>query len=168
MARVPALLLLACLLGFYLINVARADCYRCVDGDLGPLFAIAINPDYNYLDGAYIQSHKNCTTVEEITEKSPGDKCIQAYFIGKERGEYKHAILRNTASKAFLAKGWKVGSEVKPAEAPMIRYVVDSCEGHLCNKMPMEELEQLAKSTNRIGYTMIVFPVVACLITRIV
>ncbi|CAJ0561863.1 unnamed protein product, partial [Mesorhabditis spiculigera] len=104
-------------------------------------------------------SRKNCTTVEETTGKSPGDKCIQAYFIYNERGEYKQAILRNTASKAFLAKGWKVASEVKPAEAPM---------GHLCNKMPMEELEQLAKSTNRIGYTMIVFPVVACLITRIV
>ncbi|CAJ0571576.1 unnamed protein product, partial [Mesorhabditis spiculigera] len=163
MARVPALLLLACLLGFYLINVARADCYNCMQGDLETLGDNDVEKAIwlAILDGVEVSS--DCENVKDSTKKCTGtNKCSHAHLEKKNDQAIIKQLEIRTCATGFLLTNWTTGYQRKEIPGSHLTVTEQACEGDLCNKLPMTELKQRAEEAAKHSSTAsyLVLPVV--------
>ncbi|CAJ0561851.1 unnamed protein product, partial [Mesorhabditis spiculigera] len=124
--RVPVLLLLTCLLGFY-TNTVAADCYQCAEGLSSG--EAAVLTDYT----AGITDPKPCASITEgTTPTCPGNKCIHMVVDAQPT-----VHLRNCATP----KPWRNGRlELGKKGAAWAQ----ACEGDRCNKLSVDELKEIA------------------------
>ncbi|CAJ0561869.1 unnamed protein product, partial [Mesorhabditis spiculigera] len=145
MARVPVLLLLTCLLGFYLIDVARADCYHCIQGSERALAHYGSAPEFvSILNG--VEASVDCENVKDSTKKCSGtNKCVHMHIDAKTpEATVEQLEVRTCATGVWLEK-WAPGYGSIPAPKADATITGHSCEGDLCNKIPMTEMKQRAE-----------------------